>query len=218
MDERRTPFELTIKERTSTNIMLGLALCIALGLTTVFAAFRSGNGSSIWLWLLVGLAALLIAAWSGYVSYPASRVLRLRRLERRLARSARRVSKAFDALELIVRGMAASAERMRRRLIDVDHRASITFVRSYRRHHADETLPPTVPDPGFISENQLLEHLLRPLGDLDIHAALGTDPRANDGVLGDRPAGHSPPRHLPTGATRLVKSTTGTATTTRLRE
>ncbi len=184
LDEPDTPFGLTDKERASSKVMLGLALGSAIGLTTVFAVFRSGNGGSIWLWLMVGFAALLIASWSGFRAYPASRVLRLRRLEKRLARAERRVSRAYDALELIGRRMIAFVERMRQRLTDLNHRGGVAFIRSYRRHHSAESLPPTMPELVFMSEQRVLELLFRPQGEFDIHAALGADQRAADGALG----------------------------------
>ncbi|HEY7953432.1 MAG TPA: hypothetical protein VID70_10635 [Solirubrobacteraceae bacterium] len=212
LNEPNTPFALTAWKRKSRKVMLTLALGAALSLSGVFAIFRSGNGGPIWLWLVVGFAALLIAAWSGFVSYPASRVLVLRYLQRRLARADRRVSDAEGGLELILRHMVGCVETMRHRLLDLDHRGAVAFRRSYRRHHPRESFPPSVPDPGFVSEEEVLRQLFSPLGDLDIDVTLDADATASD----DRAQrlDRRPPRRLNVG---LPRTSTQTSTTNRLR-
>jgi hypothetical protein len=209
LDEPDGPFELTVKQRLSYRIMLALHLLASLAFIIVFAAFRSNHEGSFWLWLAVGLAAFLIAAWSGYVSYPVWRSIRVSLLEGSLARADQRMAKAYDALELTVRRMSASAETMRHRLMDINHRGGITLVRAHRRHNPD-TLPPTMPDPDFISEQEVSDCLLRPHGDIDIVGALSVN-TALDQTVASRPGhGHSPERRVRAG--RL-----GTSTTTTLR-
>ncbi len=217
LDEPETPFTLTPKERTSTKQLLALALTVAVGLVLVFSILRTGNGGSIWLWLVVGLAALLIAGWSGYVGYPASRVLRVRHLAWRLGRCEVRVSKAYGALELIVRRMNASVETMRHRLLDLNHRAGITFIRSFRRHHDEKSIPPTMPNPEFPSEAEVMEQILSPLRDLDISTLLGADPRTNTGTHAKIGSHHQEHRRPP-ALGRPGRATNATSTNTRLRE
>jgi hypothetical protein len=196
LDQPQTPFALMRKQRVSRTVWLGLVAAVAVLLIVVFAIFRSTNGGPVWLWLAVGLAALLIAAWAGFVGYPASRVRILNRMRGRLARAERRLLRARSRLELVVRWMAGSVETLRHRLLDLDNRGGSAFRRAYRRHHPPDSLPPSVPDPEFISEEEVLRQLFSPLGEADVEELL-----AGQSSLGQpaRRAGRPALRSLPAG-------------------
>jgi hypothetical protein len=176
LNQPGTPFELTAPQRRGTKWSFAIALALAGILATVFAVLRSGDGGPVVLWLSVGGASTFIAVRSGTVGYPATRVRKVARVTGRLERVDKKVSDAFNNVDSIVRGVTTEGETRRERVLELNYRAGITFVRSFRRHHPPEALPPTMPELQLVTAQVMLERLIQPVP-IPVAAALELDPQ-----------------------------------------
>ncbi|HKG38380.1 MAG TPA: hypothetical protein VKB25_05270 [Conexibacter sp.] len=160
LDEYRSVFELTPKQRTWTlSSMIGFGtltatLVVALGLLR-------GEGWDQALWIALGAAAASLGAYTGAAMYESRHHLRAEALRKRLDRTKAAADAVCDTHAAISRATMARGRTHRALAADLGHTGQLTFETVWRRHHRDpRAVVPELPALVLPSDRELERMLL----------------------------------------------------------
>jgi hypothetical protein len=165
LDEYRSVFELTPKQRTWT-LVSALAFGAMTLVLVIALSFLRGSGFDRLLWLALGVAAAGLGSYTGAAAYESRHHLKARALRKQLHKTQSKADMVRSAYGALERDTMACGRTHRSVAADVEHRGELAYEKTWRRYHRDPAeVMPTMPPLDLPTDKELERALLVPLRD-----------------------------------------------------